>query len=257
VYISRRGGKHFYAPGNMPAFGPVVSKTYLQKYMRSNGKSMAESQRDAGLTARNIIGATVDKSRKALRDPSAAFTALRARLRGQVFTVWCRLFRPRVSIGKRLALQGALIIRGKGRVVIGNNVVVGMKVTPFTYEPGAVIEIGDNVFLNGTRFGCKTSIRIGSRSILAECRISDYDFHSTDPEHRNDPEYIRSSPVNIEENVWVTAGCVILKGATIGRNSTVSCNSVVRGYIPPECIAAGNPATVLKQLNTLNQKRSA
>ena len=141
-------------------------------------------------------------------------------------------------------------------MIIGDNVMIDMLVTPFTYSREAVIEIGDGVFLNGTRFSCTQAIRVGSRSILAECRIGDSDFHSSDPDHRADPEYIRSAPVIIEENVWITVGCVILKGSRIGRNSTITPNSVVRGEIPPDCIAGGNPATVWKDLKQAVQAES-
>jgi acetyltransferase-like isoleucine patch superfamily enzyme len=121
-------------------------------------------------------------------------------------------------------------------------------VTPYTYSSDAVIAIGDRVFLNGTRFGCREKITIGSRSILAECRILDNDFHSVHPDHRNDPAYIRSIPITIGENVWVTAQCVVLKGATIGRDSTITVNSVVRDSIPERSVAGGNPAVVWKTL---------
>jgi acetyltransferase-like isoleucine patch superfamily enzyme len=72
----------------------------------------------------------------------------------------------------------------------------------------------------------------------------DWDFHSTHPDHRNDPEYIRGAPVTIAENVWITTDCTVLKGTTIGHNSTIGVNSVVRNDIPPNSIASGNPAVV-------------
>jgi acetyltransferase-like isoleucine patch superfamily enzyme len=121
-----------------------------------------------------------------------------------------------------------------------------MLVTPYTHSPGAVIEIGNNVFLNGTRFGCNERIYVGSRSILADCRITDYDFHSTNPNHRNDPEFIKGAPVTIGENVWIAAACFIHKGVTIGSNSTIAAMANVLGDIPPGAIAGGNPATVRK-----------
>jgi acetyltransferase-like isoleucine patch superfamily enzyme len=181
---------------------------------------------------------------RALRQPGRAFSAIRARLRGRIFKFWCQVCRRRISIGRRLILDGKLIIRGPGRVIIGDNVIIGMSVTPFTYAPEAAIEIGDGVYLNGTRFGCKKGIRVGARSILGECRIVDWDFHSSHPDHRNDPEYIRGAPVTIEENVWITPDCVILKGTTIGHDSTIGPNSVVREDIPPNSLAGGNPAVV-------------
>jgi acetyltransferase-like isoleucine patch superfamily enzyme len=177
--------------------------------------------------------AVLRKVIRGLREPRYAYAALRSRLRGGIFKVWCRLFRRRVSIGRGLILEGKLKIRGPGRVIIGNNVIVGMLVTPFTYAPEAAIEIGDGVYLNGTRFGCKDRIRVGLRSILAECRIVDWDFHSTHPDHRHDAEYIGGAPITIEENVWITADCMILKGATIGCGSTIGPNSVCEATFLP------------------------
>ncbi len=195
------------------------------------------------------------KVRRGLSNPDAAWDAVRSRVRGRLFSVYCRLFRPRISIGRNLILGGKLKVRGPGRVIIGDNVIVGMLVTPYTYSPNAIIRIGDEVFLNGTRFGCKEGIEIGARSILSECRILDYDFHSVDPDHRNDPEYIKGSPITIGENVWITVQCVVQKGVTIGRNSTITANSVVRGDIPAGTVAGGNPAVVWKTVGQAGSPR--
>jgi maltose O-acetyltransferase len=151
-------------------------------------------------------------------------------------------------VGRNLSLGGKLEIRGPGKVVLGDNVNVEMHVTPYTYSPDAVIRIGEGSYLNGTRFGCKIRIDVGANCILAECRVMDYDFHSVDPEHRNDPDYIKGSPVTIGDNVWVTVQCIVQKGAAIGAGSTITANSVVRGSIPEHSIAGGNPAMVLKML---------
>lgn len=189
------------------------------------------------------------KLRRLLANPSQLWPALRVRLRGLLFTMWCKLFRSRVSIGRNLQLDGQLIIRGPGRVIVGDNVLVSMRVTCFTYHPDSVIHLGNRVFLNGTRFGCRKSIEIGDGCILADCRIMDTDFHSSDPLRRNDPLLIKSAPIQIEQNVWVTSNCFILKGVTIGRNSTISVNSVVFESIPPHSIAGGNPAIVRRTLS--------
>lgn len=134
-------------------------------------------------------------------------------------------------------------------MILGNNVKVSMRVTPYTYDSQAVIEIGDGVFLNGPRFGCKERISVGRHCILAECQISDYDFHSINPDHRSDAPYIKSGPVTIEENVWLASGCHIQKGVTVGRNSTIAALSLVVRNIPPDVVAGGNPAKVLMRLN--------
>lgn len=199
----------------------------------------------------------IDKIQRGLREPGAAWGSVRGRVRGWLFTRWCRTFRPRVRIGRNLFLGGRLKIRGPGSVVIGDNVSVGMTVTPYTYSRDAVIHIGDRVFLNGARFGCKQRVEIGAHCILAECSISDYDFHSVNPEHRNEPDYIKCRPVTIGENVWVTRDCTIQKGVIIGRDSTIATMSVVRTSIPERCIAGGNPAVVLKTLPAPEQERLA
>lgn len=55
--------------------------------------------------------------------------------------------------------------------------------------------------------------------------------------------------VVLEENVWVGMGCTILKGVTIGKNSVIAAGSVVVHSIPPNVLAGGNPARVLKRFD--------
>lgn len=42
--------------------------------------------------------------------------------------------------------------------------------------------------------------------------------------------------------------CIVLKGVTIGARSIVAAGSVVATNIPPDCIAGGNPAKVIRFL---------
>ena len=56
------------------------------------------------------------------------------------------------------------------------------------------------------------------------------------------------SLVIIEDNVLIGKRCIILKGVTIGARSIIGSGSVVTKSIPADCIAAGNPCKVIKQL---------
>ncbi len=56
-----------------------------------------------------------------------------------------------------------------------------------------------------------------------------------------------SRNIVIEDHVWIGSYCSILKGASIGSNSVIGTRSVVTGRIPPQVIAAGAPARVLKK----------
>jgi acetyltransferase-like isoleucine patch superfamily enzyme len=53
-------------------------------------------------------------------------------------------------------------------------------------------------------------------------------------------------PVTIGRNVWVTSRCIILGGVTIGDDAVIGAGSVVTSDIPPNCLAAGNPARVIR-----------
>ena len=54
--------------------------------------------------------------------------------------------------------------------------------------------------------------------------------------------------VVIEDDVWIGAHCIILKGVTIGARSIIGAGSVVTKSIPADCVAAGNPCRVIKNL---------
>jgi serine acetyltransferase len=60
----------------------------------------------------------------------------------------------------------------------------------------------------------------------------------------------QSFPVRIGNNVWIGDSAIVCKGTTIGDNSIIGAGAVVVKDIPPNVIAAGNPAVVLKQLDT-------
>ena len=44
--------------------------------------------------------------------------------------------------------------------------------------------------------------------------------------------------------------CQILKGVHIGRGAIIGAGSVVTRDIPPHCLAAGNPARVIRSLES-------
>ena len=55
-------------------------------------------------------------------------------------------------------------------------------------------------------------------------------------------------PVSIGDGAWLGHGTVVLPGAVIGHHVVVGANSVVTGELPNNCVAAGVPAKVIKQL---------
>ena len=47
--------------------------------------------------------------------------------------------------------------------------------------------------------------------------------------------------------MWIGEKVTVLPGITIGEKSIIGANSVVTKDIPPFCIAAGNPASIIKR----------
>jgi acetyltransferase-like isoleucine patch superfamily enzyme len=89
------------------------------------------------------------------------------------------------------------------------------------------VEIGDNV-------------RMAPYSI-----IIDNDFHKVD-DHFSD-EGTRK-PIIIEDDVWITMNCMIMKGVHIGRGAVIAAGAVVTKDVPAYCVAGGVPAKVIRRI---------
>lgn len=55
-------------------------------------------------------------------------------------------------------------------------------------------------------------------------------------------------PVTIGDDVWIGGNCTILPGVSIGNNVVVAAGAVVTKDVPDNCVVAGIPAKVIKQL---------
>jgi acetyltransferase-like isoleucine patch superfamily enzyme len=117
-----------------------------------------------------------------------------------------------------------------------------------THSSGASIRIGSGCGFSGVSIGCAESITIGNNVLVgANVVITDFDWHNVDPLRRRDP-CTSLKPVIIEDNVFIGLNSIVWKGVTIGKNSVIGANSVVTKSIPENCIAAGNPARVIKSI---------
>ncbi|MFI7539726.1 sugar O-acetyltransferase [Actinoplanes sp. NPDC049599] len=55
-------------------------------------------------------------------------------------------------------------------------------------------------------------------------------------------------PITIGDNVWLGGGVIVLPGVTIGDNTVVGAGAVVTRDLPPNVVAVGNPARVIRQV---------
>lgn len=122
------------------------------------------------------------------------------------------------------------------------------------------IILGDHVrFQRNIRIYCVEKIVIGDyTAISSNVCITDNNNHPVNPEFR---QYMRTTPhgsdarswehsahkpVVIGKNCWIGENSRIQKGVTIGDNSIIAACSVVTKDVPANCIAAGNPAKIVK-----------
>lgn len=180
------------------------------------------------------------------------------------FGLKCRLLG--VKFGRQLEVFGNCIIRKhqQSQIMIGDGVQLissswrsstancfNCKLRTF-YSTAAII-LGDCSGMTGSAIIARSkTIRIGAKCMLAPgVTIVDSDFHIAWPPDRrhNTWETDIDKDVTLEENVWVGMNCIILKGVTIGKNSVIAAGSVVVHSIPPNCLAGGNPAKVLRQMD--------
>jgi virginiamycin A acetyltransferase len=136
--------------------------------------------------------------------------------------------------GSRITIEDDVVIDafvklkaagGSGDVVIGRGSVI---------NAGCVIYIG-----NGIRIG---------RNVLiaANCTLAPTNHAFSDPDRPIREQGFQPSRggIVIGDDVWIGANCVVLDGATIGAGSVIGAASLLRGTLPPFCVAAGIPAGV-------------
>lgn len=118
---------------------------------------------------------------------------------------------------------------------------------PFYTDFGKNITIGKNVFLNtGCSFQDRGGIRIGDGSQIG-MNVAIATLNHGLPLKTRGTTY--AQPVVIGENAWIGSNATILPGVTIGDNSVVAAGAVVTKDIPPDSVAAGVPAKVIKTID--------
>lgn len=170
-----------------------------------------------------------------------------------------------IEYGKGLQTKGAIFVRARGKVLIGNNVRInsspfanpigGNERTYFQILPEGKLCIGNNTRLSNVSITCAKSICIGNNvRIGSGCCLFDTNFHSLHPHRRAHrsreiPEDVFSDSIKIGDYVFIGTRAIILKGTKIGKNSIVGAGSVVSGVIPDNEIWAGNPAKLIRKLS--------
>ncbi len=145
-------------------------------------------------------------------------------------------------------------VRGKVKFHIRGEAAFGSRFTVLgdpaavriSVEDGARLVVGDYVAMNyGVNIDVWHEVRIGSKVMIApNVSILDDNRHELEP---GSPLF--NGPTVIGDNVWLGGGVTVLPGVTVGTGAVIAGHSVVSRDIPPNSLAAGSPAKVIKTLN--------
>jgi acetyltransferase-like isoleucine patch superfamily enzyme len=154
---------------------------------------------------------------------------------------------PRVRFGQRCDVRrgDAFRVGRRGVVRFGSGCVLDHGLT---VESLGVLDVGDRtVFGHHCTIGVVESVTIGRDCLIGELvsiRDHDHGFASSDiPMLDQAP---KAAPVVIGDNVWLAGKVTVTGGVTIGDNTIVGANAVVTRDLPPDCIAGGIPARVIR-----------
>ena len=138
---------------------------------------------------------------------------------------------------------------------IGSHTIIGPGVTLSAgMVPGqacvseVVVRIGDRCLIGkGSGIVGHLSIEIGDDVWTGHhVYITDQNHGYADLDRPISKQSMPEQPVRIGAGSWLGHGTVVLPGSTIGAHVVIGANSVVRGTIPDNSVAAGVPAKVIK-----------
>lgn len=177
---------------------------------------------------------------------SRAWWILRTLLRRPVFH----------RLGRRTVIIKPLALLGTRGISIGESTTIGPLARLETVQrPGrerGELTIGDRVSIEQMAHivsGCRVIIE---DDVCLSLRVTIIDTEHPNGEPGDGNRVLKVSnedrPIHIGKRAFLGAGVVVLPGVTIGENAVIGANSVVTTDIPPDAVAAGSPARVLRYL---------
>jgi len=141
-----------------------------------------------------------------------------------------------ITLGENVRMSGISTFCGrvfsieKPRLDIGNNVDIGWQ----------------NAISIGTKVVIEDDVRLAGKVFLAG-----FPGHPIENEARaqGQPDLeCQIGDIIIKQGAWLGTGVTVLAGVTIGQGAIIGAGSVVTKDIPDNCIAAGNPARIVKNI---------
>lgn len=181
---------------------------------------------------------------------SESFRDLRLAVTAKIYLRKCN------SVKKHARTLKRPYIENMGRIEIGKNFNLNSRnvQSDLVTGPEGLIRIGNDVNINfGTSIVARKLVKIGDH-----VRIGNYSLIFDSNMHVQGSRFAWApgEPILIEDDVWIAARSIILKGSLIGRGSIIAAGSVVSGIIPPYVVAGGVPARIIRFLTPSNDLKA-
>ncbi len=160
----------------------------------------------------------------------------------------------KIRLGDGVILDDHCVLDAKGMsnrgIVIGGGVYVGRNT--IIYCKNGDIDIGDRVnFSSNCQVFSSNHITFGPDTMIGAYSYflsgGEYDPSDPTPFSQQSGTCTRGELV-IGENCWIAARVTVLDAASIGHHCVVGAGAVVRAPLPPDSIAVGVPAKVIRTM---------
>lgn len=159
--------------------------------------------------------------------------------------VWIKQFSFEFPI--KIEKNVEISIRPSGMIILGKHVSLNRN-SQIAVTKGAQLSIGAYAGIGDNDvIVARESITIGNNVMLGpNVCIYDHDHVFRKPGIMRDMGF-ETSPVVIEDNVWIGAGVIVLRGVTIGTGSVIAAGTVVNKDIPPNSIVYNKRELIIKR----------
>lgn len=153
-------------------------------------------------------------------------------------------------------LKPYLQLSGYKNIKIGYNttILTNSRLSVYGNSNDINIQIGNDCYISfgfSALASSQAKIIIGDNVLFASNVLVTNENHGINPEldipYMSQP--LSAKDVYIANGCWIGEQVCILSGVSIGEKCIIGAGSVVTKSIPDYCIAAGNPAKVLKRYN--------
>jgi len=180
---------------------------------------------------------------------------------------WRSRFSSAVKIGRGSSIAWRRVRNARGNsLTVGENSIVHAHIS--FEEAGGEVRIGNRSFIGRSHLVCYRSLVIGDDVIMSwGITVVDHDSHPINWEARcsdvvdwakgrKNWKHVAHAPVVVKDKAWIGFNVSVLKGVTIGEGAVIGACSVVTRDIPAYTLAVGNPARVVKSVNSADMSAS-